>query len=419
MKIQHLFAREILDSRGNPTLAVTCTLESGHTGTASVPSGASTGAHEAVELRDQDTDRYNGLGVLRAVQNVNEIILELVKDNDYTQVTLDQAMLELDGTANKSKLGANAILGVSMAFARAVANAQDTPLYEYLGEVADVKKFSLPTPSFNIINGGKHADSGLDVQEFMIVPLGIQTFSKQLQAGSEVTQALKKILHRKGYTVGVGDEGGFAPHLKSNEEALDLIQDAIRNAGYTTQQIKIAMDVAASSLYKNKMCTLKIDGTEQCIGSDDLIKWYKSLVRKYPIISIEDGLSEDDFEGFIKMHAELGEQTTIVGDDLTVTNIERIKKCKERDAINSVLIKLNQIGTVTETIEAIKLTQSYGWKPFVSHRSGETSDTFIADLAVALSCPFIKSGAPVRGERVAKYNRLLEIEAILESTGNH
>lgn len=416
MKIQHLFAREILDSRGNPTLEVTCTLEPGHTGTASVPSGASTGAHEAVELRDQDAGRYNGLGVLRAVRHVNEDILELVKGNDYTQEALDRTMIEFDDTSNKSKLGANAILGVSMAFARAVANAQGIQLYEYLGKVAGIKNFALPIPSFNIINGGKHADSGLDVQEFMIVPIGIQTFSKQLQAASEVTQALKKILHRKGYTVGVGDEGGFAPHLKSNEEALELIQDAIHNAGYTTEQIKIAMDVAASSLYKNKMCTLKIDGTEQCIGSDELIEWYKTLVAKYPIISIEDGLSEDDFEGFTKLHAELGDQITIVGDDLTVTNIERIKKCKESDSINSVLIKLNQIGTVTETIEAIKLTQSYNWKPFVSHRSGETSDTFIADLAVALSCPFIKSGAPVRGERIAKYNRLLEIENVLKST---
>lgn len=419
MKIQHLFAREILDSRGNPTLEVTCTLESGHTGTASVPSGASTGAHEAVELRDQDVGRYNGLGVLRAVRHVNEDILELIRGNNYTQEALDRAMIELDGTSNKSKLGANAILGVSMAFARAAAQAQDVQLYEYLAERVGAQNFALPTPSFNIINGGKHADSGLDVQEFMIVPLGIQTFSKQLQAGSEITQALKKILHRKGYTVGVGDEGGFAPHLKSNEEALDLIQDAIHNAGYTTEQIKIAMDVAASSLYKNKMCTLKIDGTEQCIGSDELIEWYKTLVAKYPIISIEDGLSEDDFQGFAKLHAELGEQITIVGDDLTVTNIERIKKCKEGDAINSVLIKLNQIGTVTETIEAIKLTQSYNWKPFISHRSGETSDTFIADLAVALSCPLIKSGAPVRGERVAKYNRLLEIESILQTTDSH
>jgi enolase len=413
MKIKHLFAREILDSRGNPTLEVSCTLDTGHIGLASVPSGASTGAHEAVELRDGDASRYNGLGVLRAIRHVNEDILELVKDSEYTQESLDRALIELDGTDNKSRLGANAILGVSMAFARAAASAQNLQLFEYLSQISSNENYTLPTPFFNIINGGKHADSGLDVQEFMITPVGIVGINKQVQAASEVTQALKKILHRKGYTVGVGDEGGFAPHLKSNEEALDLIQDAIQNAGYTTEQIKIAMDVAASSLYKNKMCTLKIDGTEQCIGSEDLIKWYEELVNRYPIISIEDGLSEDDWEGFQKLNHALGQKITTVGDDLTVTNIERIKKAKDENAINSVLIKLNQIGTVSETIEAIKLTQEYGWKPFISHRSGETADTFIADLAVALACPCIKSGAPVRGERVAKYNRLLEIQQYL------
>lgn len=403
-----------MDSRGNPTLEVSCTLDTGHVGLASVPSGASTGAHEAVELRDGDASRYNGLGVLRAIRHVNEDILELVKDNEYTQESLDQALIELDGTNNKSRLGANAILGASMAFARAAANAQNLQLFEYLAQISGNENHALPTPFFNIINGGKHADSGLDVQEFMIAPLGIVGIDKQIQAASEVTQALRKILHRKGYTVGVGDEGGFAPHLKSNEEALDLIQDAIQNAGYTTEQIKIAMDVAASSLYKNKMCTLKIDGTEQCINSDDLIKWYEELVSRYPIISIEDGLSEDDWEGFQKLNQTLGQKITTVGDDLTVTNIERIKKAKAENAINSVLIKLNQIGTVSETIEAIKLTQEYDWKPFISHRSGETADTFIADLAVALACPCIKSGAPVRGERVAKYNRLLEIQQYLD-----
>jgi len=413
MKIKHLFAREILDSRGNPTLEVSCTFDTGHMGLASVPSGASTGAHEAVELRDGDASRYNGLGVLRAIRHVNEDIWELVKDNEYTQESLDKSLIELDGTSNKSRLGANAILGVSMAFARATASAQNLQLFEYLSQISGNENYALPTPFFNIINGGKHADSGLDVQEFMIAPVGIIGIDKQVQAASEITQALKKILHRKGYTVGVGDEGGFAPHLKSNEEALDLIQDAIQNAGYTNEQIKIAMDVAASSLYKNKMCTLKIDGTEQCINSDDLIKWYEGLVSRYPIVSIEDGLSEDDWEGFQKLNQALGQKITTVGDDLTVTNIERIKKAKTKNAINSVLIKLNQIGTVSETIEAIKLTQEYGWKPFISHRSGETADTFIADLAVALACPCIKSGAPVRGERVAKYNRLLEIQQYL------
>lgn len=415
MKIQNLFAREILDSRGNPTLEVTCTLDSGVVGTASVPSGASTGAHEAVELRDGDASRYNGFGVLRAARHVNENILEEVRGQEFTQEDLDKKMIELDGTENKSKLGANAILGVSMAFAYAAAKAQNLQLFQYLQKISDNQNLKLPTPFFNIINGGKHADSGLDVQEFMIAPIGIQGISKQIQAASEITQVLKKILQHKGYTVGVGDEGGFAPHLKSNEEALELIIDAIHNAGYTTDEVKIAMDVAASSLYKNKMCTLKIDGTEQCIGSKDMVEWYKNLTSKYPIISIEDGLSEDDWAGFRELHTALGDKLTIVGDDLTVTNIKRIEKAKTENAINSVLIKLNQIGTVTETIEAIKLTQSYSWRPFISHRSGETSDAFIADLSVALACPYIKSGAPVRGERVAKYNRLLEINNLLHN----
>jgi enolase len=420
MKIKKLFANEILDSRGNPTLEVTCELESGDSGTASVPSGASTGIHEAVELRDGDMSRYSGLGVLDASKHVNEEISAWVAGAEHDQTTLDRSLINLDNTNNKSRLGANAMLGVSMSFARAAAKAKGIQLYELLAQISGDKNYELPLPMFNIINGGKHADSGLDIQEFMIVPIGIIGIEKQIQAASEINQALKKMLQEKGYTVGIGDEGGFAPHLKSNEEALELIQCAICFAGYTTKQIKIAIDVAASSLYKNKMCRLKIDGTEQCIESRELIQWYKNLVDKYPIISIEDGLPEDDWEGFRNLNNLLGGKINIVGDDLTATNVERIKKAKSEEAINSVLIKLNQIGTVTETIAAIKLTKEYGWKPFISHRSGETSDTFIADLSVALSCPFIKSGAPVRGERVAKYNRLLEIARLLKyPTNNH
>jgi enolase len=409
MKITKLIAREILDSRGNPTLEVTCELDDKYRALAAVPSGASTGVHEAVELRDKEDSRYRGLGVLQAAKNVNVEIFDFVKEKSFDQRSLDETLVKLDGTKDKSKLGANAILGVSLAFAKASAVSQNLELFEYIGKISGNTIFSIPTCMFNIINGGKHADSGLDVQEFMICPVGIKTFSKQLQAASEVTQSLKKILSQKGYTVGVGDEGGFAPHLKSNEEALELIQQAIAEAKYSNEEIKIAVDVAASSLYSDKMCTLKIDGKEECLSSVDLVSWYEKLVDKYGIISIEDGLSEDDFNGFALLNKKLGKNILVVGDDLTVTNVERIKQAKQSSAINSVLIKPNQIGTVTETIEAVNLTKEYGWKPFISHRSGETSDTFIADLAVGTSSPYLKSGAPVRGERVAKYNRLLEI----------
>jgi enolase len=411
-KITSVTAREILDSRGNPTVEVKLSLGS-VVGTASVPSGASTGIHEALELRDGDKTRFKGLGVLKAVEHVNTEIASKIKGNEYSQESLDKAMIDLDGTPNKARLGANAILGVSLAFARATAQDRGVELYEYLGSLTGNKDFKLPQPMLNIINGGKHADSGLDIQEFMLAPTGFDTFSRKIQAGAEVISSLKKVLSKKGYTVSVGDEGGFAPKVSSNEEAFELIEQAVTDAGYTTDTIKIGMDVAASNLYENGLYHLKIEGKERELSSLEMISWYKELVRKYPFVFIEDGLAEDDWQGFTDMTKELGDKIKIVGDDLLVTNIKRIQIAIEKKAVNSVLIKLNQIGSLTETIEAIQLAKKQNWIPFVSHRSGETTDTFIADLAVGLSCEFIKSGSLVRGERVCKYNRLMEIEKIV------
>lgn len=409
-KITSVFAKEILDSRGNPTVEVELTLTQAKAA-ASVPSGASTGSHEALELRDKDLKRFKGLGVLKAAENVNTVIYDAVVGKEFTQSQLDNLLISLDGTENKSKLGANAILGVSMAFARAAALEQQTELYQYLGVLAGGTEFRLPQPMLNIINGGKHADSGLDIQEFMLAPVGFGSLTEKIRVGSEVIHTLKDILKSQGYTVSVGDEGGFAPKLKSNEEALDLMVEAIERAGYTTEQVKIGMDAAASSFYSNGLYKLKINGKEVSVNNTDLIDWYEQLVSKYPIMLIEDGLAEDDWPGFYQLNQRLGSKITVVGDDLLVTNIRRIEKAITEQAVNSVLIKLNQIGTVTETLQAVALTKKQGWKPFVSHRSGETTDTFIADLAVGLACPLIKSGSLVRGERVCKYNRLMAIEA--------
>ncbi len=411
--ISKLEAKEILDSRGNPTVFVSCTLQNGIVGTASVPSGASTGKHEAYELRDNDKNRYGGMGVLRAVENVNIKINKHLQNKDFNQSTLDESLIQLDGTENKSCLGANAILGVSLAFARASAKEQGKELYEYIGGLAHNTFFVLPQPMFNIINGGKHADSGLDIQEFMIGPTGFSSMREKIRAGAEVISSLKSILHKKGHVISVGDEGGFAPKLASNEEALELIEQAIKEAGYSFEEIKIGIDAAASSFFDNGMYRLKISGEEKQIDRSGLISWYKELINTHPIISIEDGLAEDDWEGFSNMMDEVGGKIKVVGDDLTVTNIKRIKTAVTKKAVNSVLIKPNQIGTLSETIEAIEMTRKQGWVPFVSHRSGETIDTFIADLAVGLSCDFIKSGSLIRGERVCKYNRLMEIEDIL------
>ncbi len=412
--ITFVTAREITDSRGNPTVETTIGLASGSVASASVPSGASTGIHEALELRDGGP-RFNGQGVLQAVSHITTEINNHLKGNDYDQRSLDNALIELDHTENKSRLGANAILGVSLAFARAVAQEQHVELHQYLAVLGGITVETLPQPMFNIINGGKHADSGLDIQEFMIGPIGFSSFHEKVRAAAEVIVALKKILHDKGYSVGVGDEGGFAPKLGSNEEAFDLIVLAITTAGYSTEQIKIAIDAAASSFYTDGAYVLKIDGQSKRLTSEELIDWYQSLVARYPVMSIEDGLDEEDWQGFATMTERLGKEITIVGDDLLVTNVARIQQAIDTQAVNAVLIKPNQIGTLSETIDAILLAKKQGWAPFVSHRSGETTDTFIADLSVGLACPFIKSGSLVRGERVCKYNRLMEIETSLLS----
>jgi enolase len=409
IKIKSVSARQILDSRGKPTIEVSLS-SSNFKEVASVPSGASTGIHEALELRDGDPKYYAGLSVNQAVSHVQKEIAEKIIDKEFDQKNLDQFLIDLDGTPNKSKLGANAILGVSMAFAKVSAKEEGLELYEYLAKLAENKNYKFPVPMLNIINGGQHADSGLDIQEFMLGPVGFDSFKEKIRVGAEVIYALRKILKDKGYTVSVGDEGGFAPKLETNEEALELMVMAIEKAGYTTDQVKIGMDAAASSFYEDGKYKLKINGELKSLSSEEIVAWYKDLTEKYPIISIEDGLAEDDWEGFNLLTKTLGSKITIVGDDLLVTNIKRIKTAIEKEAVNSVLIKLNQIGTVTETIEAITLAQKQGWSPFVSHRSGETTDTFIADLSVGLACPFIKSGSLVRGERVCKYNRIMEIE---------
>ncbi len=406
--IKSIHAREILDSRGNPTVEVELKIEGG-VGVASVPSGASTGVYEALELRDGDKKRYGGKGVLKAVRNVNETIASAVVGKNLNQRQLDEFLIELDGTKNKTRLGANAILGVSLAFARAAAAASDLELYEYLGGLVNNRKFTLPVPMMNIINGGKHADSGLDPQEFMIMPIDFPNFHERLRAGSEVFHTLKNILKSKGYETGVGDEGGFAPRLPSNEKAPELIVEAVKKAGYNGK-VKISMDVAASSFFSKGIYKLKIAGREKKLKSKELMAWYKKLLAKYPIVSIEDPFAEDDWAAFTEMTKIFGKKIRIVGDDLLVTNIKRIKTAIDRKAVNSVLIKLNQIGTLTETIDAIKLTASRAWSPIVSHRSGETEDSFIADLVVGLGCPYIKTGSLSRSERICKYNRLMWIE---------
>lgn len=413
MKIKQLTAREIIDSRGQPTLEVGCELATGATARAGVPSGASTGLHEAWELRDGDEARYRGKGVSKAVLGVTGEINQALAGQEFDQASLDGALVKLDGTPNKARLGANAILGVSLAWGRAAARERSIPLYKYLGELAGVTDFKLPEPAFNVLNGGKHADSGLDWQEFMLLPLGLKTIKRKLQAASEIIASLREKLLAKGYAVGLGDEGGFAPRLGSNEEGLALLVEAIQAAGYSTADVKIGLDVAASSFYKAGAYQLKIAGVEKRLNSDELVNYYVELAGRHPLISIEDGLAEDDWEGFAKLNAALGGKLKIIGDDLTVTNIDRIGQAAAKQAINGVIIKPNQIGTLTETLAAVKLTQAQNWTAFASHRSGETNDDFIADLAVGFGCAYLKSGSLARGERVAKYNRLMEIEAEL------
>lgn len=411
-----VLAREILDSRGNPTLEVEVHLEGGAAGRACVPSGASTGKFEAVELRDGDKLRYGGKGVLRAVDNVNGEIAERIIGMDaLCQAAVDEAMLDLDGTDNKGRLGANAILGVSMAVARAAASACGQPLYSYLGGVA---ARVLPVPMLNILNGGQHADNSVDIQEFMVVPLGAETFAEGLRMGVEVFHSLKSVLRQQGYSTSVGDEGGFAPNLPSNEHALKAIVEAIVNAGYQPgSDVAIALDVAASEFLKDGRYYLEHEGKD--FSAAELISWYDHLSDRYPIISIEDGMAEEDWEGWSELVRRLGRKLQLVGDDLLVTNTERISRAIEQKAANSVLIKLNQIGTVTETLDAIELSKRAGFSVVISHRSGETEDTFIADLAVAVNAGQIKTGAPSRTDRVAKYNQLLRIEEELGAVASY
>jgi len=408
--IEHIVAREILDSRGNPTVEVEAVLEDGSFGRAAVPSGASTGVHEALELRDGDEGRYLGKGVATAVENVNETIaLELYGWDALDQEGLDAFMLELDGTPNKSKLGANAILGVSLAVAKAAAASTGQPLYRYLGGVS---ARSLPVPMLNILNGGAHTGwQTTDFQEFMVMPVGAESFREGLRWGAEIYHTLKKVLKGRGYNTNVGDEGGFAPPLKGgNEEAVEVILEAISQAGYETGEegVMIALDPATSELFEDGKYNLRIEG--KTLSSEDMVKLWEGWVRQYPIISIEDGLAEDDWNGWVVLNQTIGDRVQLVGDDLLVTNVERLRQGIKKKVGNSILIKLNQIGSLSETIAAIEMAKKASWTAVISHRSGETEDSTIADLAVALNAGQIKTGAPARSDRVAKYNQLLRIE---------
>lgn len=411
--IMHVFAREILDSRGNPTVEAEVVLDDGAHGRAGVPSGASTGEHEAHELRDGGK-RYLGKGVLQAVENVNEVIAdELAGQVADDQRLIDATMLQLDGTENKSKLGANAILGVSMAVAKAAADSAALPLYRYIG---GPNAHVLPVPMMNILNGGAHADSGVDVQEFMIAPLSATSFAEALQQGAEVYHALKAVLKERGLSTGLGDEGGFAPSVESTRAALDVIVDAIKKAGYQPgKDVALALDVASSEFYDNG--SYKFEGSE--LSGEEMAQVYAELIDEYPIVSIEDPLDENDWDGYVNLTREIGDKVQIVGDDFFVTNPQRLREGIDKGAANALLVKVNQIGTLTETFDAVELAHRNGYRTMMSHRSGETEDTTIADLAVALSCGQIKTGAPARSERVAKYNRLLRIEEELDAAARY
>ncbi|HOB09313.1 MAG: phosphopyruvate hydratase [Limnochordia bacterium] len=416
MIIDDVRAREVLDSRGNPTVEVEVSLADGSYGRAIVPSGASTGQFEAVELRDGDQGRYLGKGVQKAVNNVNEVIAPEIIGMDATrQIEIDELLIKLDGTPNKGKLGANAILGVSLAVARAAADSVGLPLYQYIG---GTNAQELPVPMMNILNGGAHADNNVDIQEFMIMPVGAQSFREGLRMGAEVFHSLKKVLAKRGLNTAVGDEGGFAPNLQSNEEAIQVIMEAIVNAGYKPgEDICLAMDVAATELFKDGRYELAGEG--KSLTTDEMIAFYENLVTKYPIISIEDPLSEDEWDGWLKLTKALGSKVQLVGDDLFVTNTKRLAKGIEMGVANSILIKVNQIGTLTETLNAIEMAKKAGYTAIVSHRSGETEDTTIADLAVATNAGQIKTGAPSRTDRVAKYNQLLRIEEDLDQVARY
>ena len=414
--IHKIIAREILDSRGNPTIEVDALLSNGAFGRAAVPSGASTGEHEAIELRDNDRFRYLGKGVKKAVENVNTIIANAIIGLDaFNQKNIDDAMIALDGTPNKSYLGANSILGVSLAVAKSASNAKNKPLYEYLNKD---RIYTMPIPMMNIINGGSHADNNIDFQEFMVFPVGANSFSIALQMGTEIFHQLKIVLKGRDLNTAVGDEGGFAPNLKSNEEAIEAILTAVDKAGYKAgKDIYIALDVAASEIFDENKYILKSEC--KSLSSDQMISYYKNLINKYPIISIEDGLAENDWDGWVSMNEELGSKIQIVGDDLTVTNIDRLKKAIDLKAMNAILIKLNQIGSLTETLEAIDLAKKTNFGAIISHRSGETEDTTIADLAVACGVGQIKTGSASRTDRICKYNQLLRIEENLSNKSKY
>ena len=414
--IDKIIAREILDSRGNPTVEVDALLASGAFGRAAVPSGASTGEHEAIELRDNDRLRYLGKGVKKAVENINTVIANAIIGLDaFNQKNIDDAMIALDGTPNKSYLGANSILGVSLAVAKSASNAKNKPLYEYLNKD---RIYTMPIPMMNIINGGSHADNNIDFQEFMVFPVGANSFSMALQMGTEIFHQLKIVLKGRDLNTAVGDEGGFAPNLKSNEEAIEIILTAIDKAGYKAgEDIYIALDVAASEIFDENKYILKSE--RKSLSSDQMISYYKNLINKYPIISIEDGLAENDWDGWVSMNEELGNKIQIVGDDLTVTNINRLKKAINLKAMNAILIKLNQIGSLTETLETIDLAKKTNFGAIISHRSGETEDTTIADLAVACGVGQIKTGSASRTDRICKYNQLLRIEENLSNKSKY
>lgn len=413
IEIENIQALEVLDSRGNPTIQVEVSLEGGYTGTALVPSGASTGSFEAVELRDNDKTRFFGKGVQKAVENVNKkIAKKIIGMNAYDQRKIDKELILLDDTLNKSNLGANAILGVSLAVAKASANYLDMELYQYLG---GINGSELPIPMMNILNGGKHSDNNINIQEFMIMPIGSITFAERLKRGVEVYHTLKRVLKEKGYSVAVGDEGGFAPDLKNEEEALDVIVEAIKKAGYEPgKEIALALDIASTEMYEEAQKIGKIGyyfwKSDILKTKEEMIKYIEDLCNKYPIISVEDGLAEEDWESWKKITNDLGDKIQLVGDDLFVTNIKRLERGIKENIANAILIKPNQIGTLTETLETIKRAKEKGYKTIISHRSGETEDTTIADLAVAVNAGQIKTGAPCRTDRVAKYNRLLNIE---------
>jgi enolase len=414
--IEAIVAREVLDSRGNPTIEVEVELESGDVAGAIVPSGASTGVHEALELRDGDKERYGGKGVLKAVENVNEIVAEALQGMDaMDQILIDQTLIKLDGTENKNKLGANAILGVSLACAKASALALGMPLYRYLG---GVHAHMLPVPMMNILNGGKHAANSTDFQEYMIMPVGAPSFREGLRWGAEIYQSLKKVLSGRGLSTTTGDEGGFAPSLPTNESALEVIVEAVEKAGYKVgDQVMLAMDPATSEIYKDGKYHLEREG--RTLSSQEMVEYWADIASRYPLISLEDGLAEDDWEGWALLRAQIGDRVQIVGDDLLVTNVKRLKRAIDERAANSILIKLNQIGSLTETLSAVQMAHRAAWTAVISHRSGESEDATIADLVVAMNAGQIKTGAPARSDRVAKYNQLLRIEEELGSTATY